>query len=373
MTTASTLQVPYIDLALQHRAIKAELLEAAASVIDSGQFILGPEVELFEREMATLCGVKHAIGVNSGTDALILSLKALGIGEGDEVITAPNSFVASASAIALAGATPVFADVGADYQIDPAAVEQAITSRTRAILPVHLTGKPANMTAIMELAAKHHLAVVEDAAQAIAAEHRGRRVGSWGDAGCFSLHPLKTLNACGDGGVVTTNRDDVAEKVRLLRNLGLRTREKCEVWSSNSRLDSMQAAMLRVKLRYLTQWTEKRIANAAYYRRALADVKEVICPSQEAHDKAVYHTFVIQAQRRDELKNHLAACGVQTAIHYPIPIHLQPVAQDLGYKPGSFPQAESQASHILSLPVFPELTQQQLDHVIKSIRQFYQG
>jgi len=371
-TSSNPVTVPYVDLSLSHQAIKAELLAAAASVIDTGQFILGPEVELFEQEMARLCGVKYAIGVNSGTDALILSLKALGVGPGDEVITAPNSFVASASAIALAGARPVFADVGSDYQLDVNAAAHAITPRTRAILPVHLTGKAANMAAILQLARDHNLFVVEDAAQAILAEHRGKRVGAWGDAGCFSLHPLKTLNACGDGGVITTDREDVAAQAKLLRNLGLKTRENCEVWSSNSRLDSMQAAMLRVKLRYLEEWTQKRIENAAYYRKHLAGVKEIICPSHGQDERAVYHTFVIQAQRRDELKNHLAAQGVQTAVHYPIPIHLQPVAKGLGYHAGSFPVAETQAQCILSLPVFPELTKQQLDHVIQSIRQFYQ-
>lgn len=366
-------RVPYVDLALQHRAIKAELLEAAAGVIDTGMFVLGPQVEAFERQFAALIGVKHAIGVNSGTDALMLSLRALGVGPGDEVITAPNSFIASASAIALTGATPVFVDVDEHGLLDATKLAAAVTPRTRAILPVHLTGRAADMTAIMAVAKQHRLHVVEDAAQAILAEHRGRRVGSFGHAGCFSLHPLKTLSALGDGGIITTDDDALAATACKLRNLGLRSRDQCETWSSNSRLDSMQAAMLSVKLRYLESWTARRIAHATFYQQAMARVKQVRCPQHDADGRAVYHTFVIQAQRRDELQTYLASRGVQTAVHYPRPIHLQKVASSLGCKAGDFPVAEAQAREILSLPIFPELTQQQLEHVARCIRDFYRG
>lgn len=364
--------MPYVDLAAAHRPLRQQLLDAVASVIDSGQFVLGPQVSAFEEAMATLCGTKFAVAVNSGTDALTLSLLALGIHAGDEVITAPNSFVASASCIALCGATPVFADVGNDYLIDPAQIEKSITLRTRAIVPVHLTGAACHMTAINAIARKHKLVVVEDAAQAILAEHREQRVGSMSNAGCFSLHPLKTLNACGDGGVITTNDAALVEQLKKRRNLGLRSREQCDTWSSNSRLDTMQAAMLLVKLNHLQRWTQQRIDNAAYYQAKLAGVCQLQCPTTNTGDRSVYHTFVIQAQQRDALQQHLSSCGVQAAVHYPIPIHLQDVAVDLGYAPGSFPVAEAQSKKILSLPIYPELTLEQRDHVVASIIAFYQ-
>lgn len=365
-------RVPYVDLAGQHRALRGELLEAIAGVLDHGRFILGDEVRAFEERFAALCGVRHAIAVNSGTDALILALRALGIGPGDEVITAPNSFVASATAIVLAGAIPVFADVGDDYNIDVAALEQAISNRTRAILPVHLTGRPADMTSILEVARARHLAVVEDCAQAILAEHRGRRVGSFGDIGCFSLHPLKTLNACGDGGVLTTNDDAVADELRLRRNLGLRTRDDCVVWSGNSRLDTLQAAVLLVKLNYLEAWTTARRGHARRYQAALADVSGVQTPIDRSFEKAVYHTFVVKVDRREALKQHLIERGIETAVHYPIPIHLQTAAASLGCGPGSFPNAERQAGRILSLPVYPELAAADIDYVAGEIRTFYE-
>jgi dTDP-4-amino-4,6-dideoxygalactose transaminase len=365
------MRVPYVDVAGPHRALKEELLTAIGRVLEHGQFILGEEVERFEAEFAALCGTRYAVALNSGTDALLLALRALGIGPGDEVITAPNSFVATAAAIALTGATPVFADVSADYNIDPSAVEDAITPRTRAILPVHLTGRPAEMTSLRALADDHGLAIVEDAAQAVLAEYRGQRVGSCGDVGCFSLHPLKTLNAVGDGGIATTDDELIATKLRTLRNIGLASRDDCAVWSGNSRLDTLQAAVLLVKLRNVEQWTEARRRNAARYRDALEDVPGIDVPTTDRlHERAVYHTFVIQADDRDALRSHLTGLGVGTAIHYPIPIHLQTAARDLGYGPGSFPVAEQQAKRILSLPVYPELTDDQLELVTNSVRDF---
>jgi dTDP-4-amino-4,6-dideoxygalactose transaminase len=372
MSVTSRRAIPYVNLAAQHQPLKAELLRAVGNVLDEGQFILGPAVSDLESQFARLCGTTHAIGVNSGMDALVLALRALDIGEGDEVITAPNSFVASTSCIRLAGARPVFADVGDDYNLDPAQVARAITPRTRAILPIHLTGRPCDMDALLEIAAQHRLAVVEDCAQAVMAEYKGRRVGSFGAFGCFSLHPLKNLNACGDGGVLTTNDTALYEKLLVMRNLGLRTRDDCTMWSGNSRLDTMQAAIVSVKLRHLHDWTRRRRENAAFYRRALSAVDGIRIPVEAAHTAPVYHTFVVQAERRDELRTFLAARDIGTAIHYPVPIHLSTAGQSLGYARGSFPVTEHQASRILSLPIYPELTEDDLGHVTQAIGEFYQ-
>jgi dTDP-4-amino-4,6-dideoxygalactose transaminase len=361
--------VPYVNLALQHQAIKSRLLEAAERVLSHGSFILGPEVGEFEERFAAYCGARYAVGVDNGTSALFLVLRALGIGPGDEVITAPNSFLASASCIALAGARPVFVDVREDYNINPDLLEAAITPRTKAIIPVHLTGRPADMRPILEVAARYNLYVVEDCAQAVGARYHGQGVGSFGVAGCFSLHPLKNLNAIGDGGVVTTNDPELCDRLRKARNHGLRSRDECEFWSHNCRLDTLQAAMLLVKMDYLDQWTEARRANAAFYQQHLRDVVRV--PEDQPYEYAVYHTFIIQAEERDRLQHYLAARGIETKVHYPIPIHLQDAARYLGYKPGSFPVTERQARQILSLPVYPELAQEQKEYVVTAIRAFY--
>jgi dTDP-4-amino-4,6-dideoxygalactose transaminase len=363
--------IPYVNIAGQHAPIRAELLEAIGTVIDRGQFILGEEVSLFEQRFAALCGVRYAVAVHSGTAALILALRALGIGPGDEVITVPNSFVASTSCIALVGARPVLVDVREDYNLDPTQLEQAITAQTKAILPVHLTGRPADMEPIMKIAKAYGLHVVEDCAQAVLAEYQGQPVGSFGTIGCFSLHPLKTLNACGDGGVLTTYDATLYERLKVLRNLGLQTRDSCVVWSSNSRLDTLQAAILLVKMKYLQSWTDQRRAHAAFYSSTLADLPQLQVPKDKPHEKAVYHTYVIQAERRDALKTSLTEQGIGTAIHYPIPIHLQKVAHGLGYCRGSFPVAERQAERILSLPVYPELTSDELAYIAHTIRAFY--
>ena len=363
-------RVPYVDLARQHRPLKAELLAAVEKVIDHSHYVLGEEGQTFEREFAALCGTRFAVGVNSGTDAMILALKALGIGPGDEVITAPNSFISSASCIALLGARPVFVDVREDFNLDPAQLERAISPRTKAILPVHLNGRPAAMGPIMDVARAHRLWVIEDCAEAVLARYEGQRVGSFGTFGCFSLHPLKTLNACGDGGVVTTNEPQLYERLKILRNLGLRNRDECVVWSSNSRLDDLQAALLLVKLRYVQAWTMARREIAAFYQRELADVPGVQVPDERPENWAVYHRFVIQADRRDALKRYLADHGVDTAVHYPIPIHLQPVAAALGYQPGSFPVAERQAGRILSLPIYHDLEPEEREHVVRTLQEF---
>ncbi len=368
MTTVA-LKVPFVDLALQHSRIKQELLAAISEVIDSGQFILGPVVEQFETEFARMVGVKEAIALNSGTDALILSLKALGIGPGDEVITVPNSFVASTSCIEIVGAKAVFVDVGDDYNMDPKQLQAALTPQTKAILPVHLTGRSADLFPILAFAKKHRLHVVEDCAQAIQAEYHGQQVGSFGDTGCFSLHPLKTLNALGDGGVVTTNSPAIAEKLRLYRHLGLKTRNNCVAWCSNSRLDNIQAAMLLVKLKYLDQWTKSRRRNAALYRDLLQGIEELRFPVEKPHEKSVYHTFVVLAEKRDALKAFLESQGIGSVIHYPVPIHKQTVAKN--YSQLSFPVTEMQSERILSLPIHQDLETQQIHCVTEAIKLFY--
>jgi len=364
-------KIPYVDLSLQHRPLKDELLKAVERVLDSGQFILGEETVKFEQEFAALCGTAHAVGLNSGTDALLLAFRALGIGPGDEVITAPNSYLASASSIALAGATVRFADVREDFNLDPEAVARAITPKTKAIAVVHLTGRPAPMDEILMLARKHGLKVVEDAAQAVGAKYRGRPVGSMGDAGCFSLHPLKNLNACGDGGMLVTNDLALADRVRLLRNHGHPNRDDCVEFSIVSRLDSVQAAMLRVKLRYLPEVTRRRRENADCYREALAGCPGIRLPQDRPEEFSVYHTFIIECERRDELRSHLDKKGIGSVIHYPIPIHLMQVGRKLGFKPGMFPVAERLAGRILSLPIYPQITKDQVLIISKEILAFY--
>jgi len=366
-------QLPYVDLPRQHAVLKTELLQAIGRVLDHAQFVLGEEVAEFERRFAALCTVTYAIGVNSGTDALVLALSALDVGPGDEVITVPNSFVATTSAIRLLGARPVFVDVRDDLNIDPDRLEAAIGPATKAILPVHLTGRPCDMAAILAVAERRGVAVVEDCAQAVGAEYAGRRVGSFGRLGCFSLHPLKNLNACGDGGVVTTDDAELAGRVRNLRDLGRIGRDDCGTWAGNSRLDTMQAAILLVKLEHLDRWTVRRREIAAQYRRALADLAAVRLPDEQPAERAVYHTFVIEAERRDELRAFLGARGVGSAVHYPLPIHLTTAGQELGYPPGSFPVAEGQAARILSLPIYPELTGAEVERVCATIRAFYEG
>lgn len=365
-------QIPFVNLKSQHAAIKSELLAAMGEVLDDGNFILGEQVAEFERQFAQLCGVRYAVGVNSGTDALIFALKALGIRSGDEVITVPNSFVASATCIRILGAKPVFVDVGDDYNIDPTKITAAITPKTKAIIPVHLTGRPCNMKPILDIAKENGIAVVEDAAQAVLAEYQGQRVGSLGTVGCFSLHPLKNLNACGDGGVIVTDDSELYDQLKIMRNIGLRTRDDCVMWSHNSRLDTLQAAILLVKLRYLQEWTQQRQENAHYYHSQLAGIPQIIMPWEREWEKCVYHTFVIQSEQRDQLRQFLSDRGIGTAIHYPVPIHLSTAGKELSYPVGSFPVAEMQASRILSLPIYPGLTVQELEQVCENIKLFYQ-
>jgi len=365
----SKLRIPYVDLAAQYAAERAQLLPIIEDVLASGSYIGGEVIERLESKLAALCGVKHAVVLNSGTDALIFGLRALGIGEGDEVITPPNSFVASTAAIVHVGATPVFVDVLSNQNIDPDRIAEAITPRTKAIMPVHLTGRIADMDAILELAGSHGLFVIEDAAQAIGSRYRGRPAGSFGAVGCFSTHPLKNLNAIGDGGFITTDSDDIFSFVRLVRNHGLVDRNTVKEFGLVSRMDTLQAAVLEFRLEHLDEITRRRRANAACYR-ALLDRSDILIAPDRDIEFNTYHTFVIQVERRDALQRHLADKGIGTAIHYPVPIHLQPAAAALGYRRGDFPAAESQAERILTLPINPSLTQQQIEIVAEETRRF---
>lgn len=371
LTSSTKRFIRYVDLSLQHQAIKEEILKAISQVIDSGIFILGETVEAFEKNFSQYCDCKQAIGVNSGTDALILVLRALGIGSGDEVITVPNSFIASTSCIEIVGAKPIFVDVKDDYTLNPNELPKALTKNTKAILPVHLTGKPADMDPILTFAKKHSLYVIEDAAQAVGALYKGKKVGTFGIAGCFSFHPLKNLNACGDGGIITTDSLALAKELRILRNLGLKSRNECIHWSSNSRLDAMQAAILSVKLKYLEEIIEKRRKHAQQYKKELSSQKNIQLPQENNYERAVYHTFIIQAKHRDALKNYLEEQGIETAIHYPLPIHQHPVFHSEA--PLSFPKTENQAKTMLSLPIHQDLSSEDIEYICQKIHQFYKN
>ncbi len=352
-------------------ALVRQILADIKELVRTSEFTLGPQVEEFEKKFASLCGTKHAIGINSGTDALILILKALGIGPGDEVITAPNSFIATANVIRFVGAKPVFVDVGDDYLINHLLIEKAITPRTKAILSVHLTGNPASVLCISEIAQRFKLYLIEDAAQAVDASVNGRKTGSWGIAGAFSLHPLKNLNVWGDGGMVTTNNNELAEKVRLMRNHGLVSRDVCTIIAGNCRLHTIQAVVGLRLMPEVRKVSEKRIENAILYRRLLTGIDSVKLPLGFSNVRQVYHTYIIQAERREELQRFLEKNGVETKVHYPVPIHLQKPYIELGYKKGDFPVCEAQAERILSLPIHQYLTKEQIRYTAGLIRKFY--
>src|SRR6267143_75785 len=363
-------QVPFVDLAAQYRTIAAEINEATSRVIQEADFVLGREVNLFEEEFAAFCEAKYAVGVDSGTSALELALRAYDIGPGDEVITAANSFIASALAISHAGATPVLTDVDPyTYTMDVASIESAITPRTKAILPVHLYGHPAHMDPIRKLADKHGLVVIEDACQAHGARYKGRRAGSLGHAAAFSFYPGKNLGAYGDGGAVVTSDAAVAKRLGMLRNYGQKEKYQHMFRGFNRRLDTLQAAVLRVKLRYLEKWNAARRWNAVLYHKFLEGCG-VVLPGEAGGAESVWHLYVIRSERRDMLREHLISRGISAGIHYPIPIHLQPAYQDLGYKRGDFPVTESSAQQVLSLPMYAEITQSQVEFVAKTIGGF---
>lgn len=363
--------IPFGNLRLQYQAIKVELDNAVQSVFDSGWFILGENVMAFEREFAAYCGASFAVGVGNGTDALQLALMACGVGPGDEVITVPNSATFTALAISSVGATPKFVDIHPEtYNLDPQQLERAIGPRTKAIMPVHLYGQPADMDPILDIARRHNLLVIEDAAQAHGALYKGRHVGTLGNVGCFSFYPSKNLGAFGDGGMVITNDAEIAERVRMLRNGGQKSRYDHQLLGVNSRLDELQAAILRVKLGYLDRWNERRRHLAALYTALLGD-SDVELPVEMPYVRHVYHLYVIRCKKRSALQQYLAERGVETAIHYPVPIHLQKAYSWLNLGPGSFPIAEQYAAEVLSLPIYPELTDTQVRQIAAYIRDWH--
>lgn len=361
------MQVKYLDL--QKQFAESNVKEVVNQVFQDCQFILGPQVEKFEKEFASFCDVPYALGVGSGTDALWLSLKALGIGPGDEVITAPNSFIATVGAIVAVGATPVFVDVLDDLNINPDLIEDAITHKTKAIIPVHLTGNPAQMDRIMEIAKEHRLHVIEDAAQAADATFKGKRVGSFG-IGCFSLHPLKNLNVCGDGGMVTTSDFSIYEKIKQLRNHGLINRNESVEFGYCSRLDNLQAAIASMGLKNLRPVSEKRIQNAYYYNDQFRGLP-IRTPEINVNSRSVFHTYIIQTMDRDDLQSYLTQKGVETKIHYPIPIHKQLAYWKYKKKSDVYPKCENQAKTILSLPIHQYLTEADLKYVVSTVKTFF--
>jgi len=362
--------IPYLDLKAQYRGIKDEIDAAVRRVIESCQFILGPEVQAFEQEIAAAHHVKHAVGVNSGTSALHLALLVAGVGPGDEVVTVPFTFVATAAAIRYSGARPVFVDIEPRaFTIDVSQIERAITPRTKAILPVHLYGQPADMDPILEIARRHQLVVIEDACQAHLAEYKGRRVGGLGDFGCFSFYPGKNLGAYGEGGLVTTNNDEHARLLRMYRDWGQARRYEHVLKGYNYRMDAIQAAVLRVKLRHLEAWTEARRSNAARYAKTLVDAG-VVTPIEMPYARHVYHVYVVRCEDRNGLRTALQDRQIQTGVHYPQPIHLLPAHQDLGYRAGQFPIAEQAAREVLSLPMFPELTELQIAAIADAVQSY---
>jgi dTDP-4-amino-4,6-dideoxygalactose transaminase len=362
-------RVPFVDLAAQQGAIHGELAAAAERVLREAEFILGREVECFEQEFARYCGCEYGIGVDSGTSALELALRAYGVGAGDEVIAPANTFIATVLAISCAGATPVLVDTDpATHTLDVGLLEEAITNRTKAVIPVHLYGQPADMDAILEIAHRRRLVVIEDACQAHGARYKGRPAGSLGHAAAFSFYPSKNLGACGDGGMVVTNDSDATRALRMLRNYGQTKKYHHVMRGYNRRLDNLQAALLRIKLKYLDSWNDARRHRADGYGRLLNDV---VCTPLPARDsEPVWHLYVIQVSDRDGLQAYLDERGISTGIHYPIPIHLQPAYSDLGYHRGDFPITERAADTILSLPMYAELPPTAMEHVASAVRAF---
>jgi dTDP-4-amino-4,6-dideoxygalactose transaminase len=365
------MKVNFVDLKAQYQSIKPEIDSAIQDVISNTAFILGKAVADFEEKFAKYCRVKYSLGINSGTSALIMAMKALGIGEGDEVITTPNTFIATAEAISYAGATPVFVDIEEkSYNLDPARLQKVITDKTKAVIPVHLYGQPADMDPILEIAKKSGIAVIEDACQAHGAEYKGKRAGSLGKVGCFSFYPGKNLGAYGEGGGVTTDDEGIAQKVKMLRDHGSPKKFYHQYVGNNCRLEGIQGAVLAVKLKYLDQWNQARRKNADLYRRHLAGTG-VKLPQEMPYAKHVYHVFCIRVKNREKLIDFLSKKGIFTNIHYPIPIHLQKAYEFLGYKKGDFPVTEGCMDEILSLPMFAELTEEQIKYAADCIKEFY--
>jgi dTDP-4-amino-4,6-dideoxygalactose transaminase len=360
--------VPFLNLKTQHQALKAEILAAISEVLDSTAFAGGSFVTKFEEEFAAFCHAKHCVGVGNGTDALWFALLALGIKPGDEVITVPNTFIATAEAITYCGATPVFVDVDEEtYTMDPSLIERAITPRTKAIIPVHLYGQMADMDPILEIARKHKLPVIEDACQAHGAEYKGRRAGSIGDVGCFSFYPGKNLGACGEAGACVTNNPELRATMAMFRDHGQARKYYHSVVGWNGRMDGFQGAILSIKLKHLDNWTAARRSHAHAYTKAFANTHGVLTPKEAACAKHVYHLYVLRVKDRDQMLKRLAERGINCAIHYPVPLHLQDAYKHLGLAAGSFPVAERCSKEIISLPMFPELTPADIATVVREV------
>jgi len=358
--------IPFVDLKVQYDSIKDEINEVIQNVLDNTSFIMGEELKKFEVEFARFCDVKYAVGVANGSDALILALRACGIGKGDEVITVPHTFIATTEAITHVGGKIIFVDIDhKTYTIDVSKIEEKINKRTKTIIPVHLYGQPADMDPIMRLAKEYNLKVIEDAAQAHGAEYKEKKVGSIGDVACFSFYPGKNLGAYGDAGMITTNSEEIAKKVKLLRNHGRITKKyEHQIEGYSSRLDNLQAAILRVKLKYLNKWNDLRRRNAKKYNELLSNIDGIIIPYEADYAKHVYHLYVIKTESRDILREELKSNDIATGIHYPIPLHLQPAYKYLGYKEGDFQITEKASQEILSLPMFAELSDKQIDEIV---------
>ena len=366
------MKVPLLDLKTQYAGIKDEIDRAIAEVCESQLLCLGPAVEQFEQKIAAYCSCEHAIGVSSGSDALLVSLMALEIKPGDEVITTPFTFFVTAGAVSRLGARPVFVDVDPDsYNIDTECIEEKITEKTRAIIPVHLFGQVAQMKPIMEIAKRHKLAVIEDACQSIGATQDGVKCGAIGDLGCFSFYPTKNLGAFGDGGLVTTNRPNLAQKVKILRDHGQNPRYFYKVIGGNFRLDGIQGAVLNVKLKHLDKWSEKRRNNAMIYDKFFAGTI-VKHPKIEPNNVSIYHQYTVRVPKRDQLQKYLAENGISSAVFYPEPLHLQECFVQLGYKKGDLPVAEKLCDEVLSLPICPELSDEQIEYVAETVLKFYE-
>jgi len=364
------MQIPLVDLKAQYLSIKEEIDEAIQRVLNKCNFIMGDEVKIFEEELASFCSAKYAIGVSSGTDALFLSLKAINIQPGDEVITVPNTFIATTEAVTMAGGKIIFVDIDEEtFNIDTSKIESVITNKTRAILPVHLYGQAAYMDSIIDVAKKYNLKVIEDAAQAHGAEYKNKRVGTLGDIGIFSFYPGKNLGAYGDAGAVVTNDPDISHKIAMLRNHGRTKKYEHEYEGYNCRLDTLQAAILRVKLKYINSWNEARRNHASSYRKLLQNT-DIILPTEQNDNKHIYHIFAVRTADRDNLLNKLKNEGIGAGIHYPIPLHLQPAYRYLGYKKGDFPITEKCAREIISLPMYPELDEGKIKKIAEVINKF---
>jgi dTDP-4-amino-4,6-dideoxygalactose transaminase len=367
------MNVPFVDLKAHHKPISEDLSEAIARVLRNTSFVQGPEVKAFEDAFAHYLGVGHCVAVNSGTAALHLTLLALGIGSGDEVITVPHTFIATSEAISAVGARPVFVDVDpVSYTMNPALVEAAITERTRAILPVHLYGNPAEMDSLLAIARRHNLALVEDACQAHGAQYKGRMAGTMGAAGCFSFYPSKNLGSCGEGGAMVTNDETLAKQIRMLREHGSVKKYEHSFPGYNFRMEGIQGAVLATKLKHLDVWNDQRRALAKRYGERLAG-QAIVLPQEAAHARHVYHLYVIQAEDRESLRDHLAQRGIETGLHYPVPLHLQEAYASLGYRQGDFPVTEQLTQRIVSLPMYPEMSLEAADYVSAAILEWVRG